>query len=538
MRIASRLHSILRASSRAALLVAATATAAHAQPTLTRDNGAPVGDNQSSQTAGADGPVLLQDAHLIEKLARFDRERIPERVVHARGAAALGVFESYGAFPELTRAALFSAKGKKTKVLVRFSSVIHPSGSPETLRDPRGFATKFYSDEGNWDLVGNNLPVFFIRDAMKFPDMVHSLKPSPRSNQQDPNRFFDFFAHVPESIHMLTWLYSDLGTPATYRHMDGNSVHAYKLVNKQGKVTYVKFHWKTLQGIKTLSMADAAAIQAKDFSHMTADLYAAIDRKENPSWELEAQLLEPSRLDDFDFNPLDATKEWVRIPGLKIVKLGKMTLNEVPANFFETSEQAAFAPSNLVPGIEASEDRLLQGRLFSYADTQRYRVGANVLQLPVNRPLATVRAHSQDGAMRAASQSGDINYQPNSFNGDDARGGGIYREDNQFRFSALPLSGATQQRMIARTLNYKQAGERFREMQPSERDALIANFAGDLKKVKNPKVKVQIAAHAYAADASYGERLAKEVSADLAQVKSVAQRLLAAENKATTEARR
>ncbi|MBA3820776.1 MAG: catalase, partial [Deltaproteobacteria bacterium] len=196
--------------------------------TLTRDNGAPVGDNQSSQTAGPDGPVLLQDAHLIEKLARFDRERIPERVVHARGAAAHGSFESYGAFGQLTRAAPFKAKGKKTKVLVRFSAVIHPSGSPETLRDPRGFATKFYTDEGNWDLVGNNLPVFFIRDAMKFPDMVHSLKPSPRTNLQDPNRFFDFFARVPESTNMLTHLYSDLGTPASFRHMDGNGVHAYK----------------------------------------------------------------------------------------------------------------------------------------------------------------------------------------------------------------------------------------------------------------------------------------------------------------------
>jgi catalase len=519
-------------------LQGAGTAAAQAQPTLTRENGAPVGDNQSSQTAGADGPVLLQDSHLIEKLARFDRERIPERVVHARGAAAFGAFESYGAFGDLTRAAPFAARGKKTKVLVRFSSVIHPSGSPETLRDPRGFATKFYSDEGNWDLVGNNLPVFFIRDAMKFPDMVHSLKPSPRTNQQDPNRFFDFFAHVPESINMLTYLYSDLGTPATFRTMDGNGVHAYKFVNKKGKVTYVKFHWKSLQGIKSLSSAEAAALQAKDFSHMTGDLYAAIERKENPSWELEAQLLEADQLDDFDFNPLDATKEWIRIPNLKVVKLGKMTLNEVPANFFEVTEQSAFAPSNLIPGIEPSEDRLLQGRLFSYADTQRHRIGANALLLPVNRPLATVRSHGQDGDMRAANQSGDVNYQPNSFNGDNARGGGVFREDAQYKAAPLVLSGATQQKMIARTLNYKQAGERYREMAPAERDALIANFSGDLKKVKNAKVRVQLAAHAYAADATYGERLAKEANADLAQVKAVAQRLLTDDSRITTEARR
>ena len=521
------------------LAAAAAALPASAQPTLTRENGAPVGDNQSSQTAGATGPVLLQDGHLIEKLARFDRERIPERVVHARGAAVYGSFESYGAFPELTRAAPFAARGKKTKVLVRFSSVIHPSGSPETLRDPRGFATKFYSDEGNWDLVGNNLPVFFIRDAMKFPDMVHSLKPSPRTNQQDPNRFFDFFAHIPESIQMLTYLYSDLGTPATYRHMDGNGVHAYKLINRKGKVTYVKFNWKTQQGVKSLSTAQAAAIQANDFSHMTSDLFAAIDRKEYPSWELQAQLLEPEQLDDFDFNPLDATKEWIRIPNLKIVKLGKMTLNEVPGNFFEVTEQSAFAPSNLIPGIEPSEDRLLQGRLFSYADTQRHRIGVNALQLPVNRPIAAVRSHGQDGALRGGTTSGavEINYQPNSFDGNNDRDRGVYREDAQFKAAPLALSGATQQKIIARTLNFKQAGDRFRELPAAEKDALIANFAGDLRKVRNAKVRVQIAAHAYAADASYGERLAKETKTDLAQVKAVAARLAAQDARAAAEAR-
>ncbi len=526
-------------SATAAALLAVAVSVAQAQPTLTRENGAPVGDNQNSQTAGESGPVLLQDSHLIEKLARFDRERIPERVVHARGAAVFGNFESYGAFPELTRAAPFAARGKKTKVLVRFSSVIHPSGSPETLRDPRGFATKFYSDEGNWDLVGNNLPVFFIRDAMKFPDMVHSLKPSPRTNQQDPNRFFDFFAHVPESIHMFTHLYSDLGTPATYRHMDGNGVHAYKLINRKGKVTYVKFHWKSLQGVKTLSTAQAAAIQASDFSHMTGDLFAAIDRKEFPSWELQVQLLEPEQLDDFDFNPLDATKEWIRIPGLKVVKLGKMTLDQVPTNFFEVSEQSTFAPSNLIPGIEPSEDRLLQGRLFSYADTQRHRIGVNAPQLPVNRPLAAVRSHAQDGALRGGTTSGavDINYQPNSFDGDNNRGRGVYREDPEHKAATLALSGTTQQKIIARTLNFKQAGERFRELSAAEKDALIANFAGDLRKVKNAKVRVQIAAHAYAADPSYGERLARETKTDVAQVKAVATRLSNEESRAAAEAR-
>ena len=509
------------------LLFAATsllATPVIAEP-LTRENGAPVGDNQNSQTAGPDGPVLLQDSHLIEKLARFDRERIPERVVHARGAAAYGSFESYGAFTDLTRASVFAQKGKKTKVLVRFSSVIHPSGSPETLRDPRGFATKFYTPQGNWDLVGNNLPVFFIRDSMKFPDMVHSLKPSPKTNLQDPNRFFDFFAHVPESTNMLTNLYSDLGTPATYRHMDGNGVHAYKFVTAGNKVTYVKFHWKSLQGQKNLSTADAAKIQSTSFSHMTEDLYAAIGRKENPSWELEAQLLTPDQLDDFDFNPLDATKEWIRIPNLKVVKLGKMTLDTVPPNFFETTEQSAFAPSNLVPGIEPSEDRLLQGRLFSYADTQRYRLGANFLQLPVNRPIAPVKSHGQDGEGHQPQNAGDINYQPNSFSGAGERTQGIYSDAGGPKAVTLALSGTTQQAIIARTLNFKQAGERYRAFTAEEKTALIANFAGDLGKVKNPAIVVQIVAHAYAADPDYGERLGKAVKADLAKAKAIAAKL-------------
>lgn len=493
--------------------------------TLTRENGAPVGDNQNSQTAGESGPVILQDSHLIEKLARFDRERIPERVVHARGTGAYGTFTSYGDQSELTRAVLFSKKGKQSKVFVRFSSVVHPSGSPETLRDPRGFATKFYTDQGNWDLVGNNLPVFFIRDAMKFPDMVHSLKPSPVTNLQDPNRFFDFFAHVPESTNMLTYLYSDLGTPATYREMDGNGVHAFKFVNSSGKVSYVKFHWKSLQGIKTLSPEESSKIQSQDFNHMTKDLYDSIRKGNYPSWELEAQILDPEKLNDFEFNPLDATKEWIRIPNLKVVTLGKMTLNQIPENFFEHTEQSGFAPSNLVPGIEPSEDRLLQGRLFSYADTQRYRLGVNGIQLPVNRPINTVSSHGQDGALKYSEGKGNINYQPNSYQGGHSRSGGIYSEDPNYKFSNFKLSGTTQQAMIRKTLNFKQAGELYRSYSEKEKSALIKNFSSDLKAVQNPKIKTKIVAHTYAADPEYGERLAKEMGIDLKEVKKISNEL-------------
>lgn len=515
---------IFRKSATLLALVALTATSAGAKDgaQLNRENGAPVGDNQNSQTAGEWGPVLLQDTHLVEKLARFDRERIPERVVHARGTGAYGVFKSYGSFADLTRAAPFQKNGKETKVFVRFSTVIHPKGSPETLRDPRGFATKFYTDEGNWDLVGNNLPVFFIRDAMKFPDMVHSLKPSPVTNLQDPNRYLDFFAHVPESTNMWTHLYSDLGIPASYREMDGNGVHAYKFVNKDGKVTYVKFHWISQQGIKGLTAKEASAIQATDFNHLTADLYGAIRNKKYPSWELEAQLLEPNQLNTFSFNPLDATKEWVRIPGLKRIKLGKMTLNEVPPNFFEHTEQAALAPSNIIPGIEPSEDRLLQGRMFSYADTQRYRVGVNAFQLPVNKPLAKVSSHGQDGDLRQGNQGGDINFQPNSFS-EGNRAEGIYSDNPSYKHSSLKLDGATQQAMVQKTANFEQAGETWRSFSPERRAELIANFSGDLKQLKNDKIKVRWVAYTHLADPEYGAALAKAANVNLAAAIKVAE---------------
>lgn len=492
---------------------------------LTRDTGAPVGDNQNSQTAGPDGGVLLQDAHLIEKLARFDRERIPERVVHARGTGAFGEFESYGNQSDLTRASLFNKKGKKTPVFVRFSSVIHGLGSPETLRDPRGFATKFFTDEGNWDLVGNNLPVFFIRDAMKFPDMVHSLKPDPKTNIQDGNRVFDFMAHHPESTHMWTHLLSDYGTPASYRTMDGNGVHAYKFVNKKGVVRYVKFHWISQQGIKNLSDKEASEIQAKDFNHMTKDLYEEIEKKNYPSWELEAQILELDQMDKLDFNPLDATKEWIRIPGLKKVKLGKMTLNKVPDNFFESTEQSAFSPNVLVPGIEPSEDRLLQGRLFSYSDTQRYRLGANYQMLPVNRPKAEVNSYNQDGAMNFKNIKGSINYQPNSFDGSVDRSNGELGDKAEYKFSKKPLTGFSQQESIKKTLNFKQAGETYRAFSEKEKTNLILNIKNNIGSVKNAKVRLQMTAYFYCADADYGKRVAEVVNVDINQAKKICESL-------------
>jgi catalase len=478
--------------------------------TLTLNNGAPVGDNQNSKTAGDQGGVFLDDVHLVQKLQHFARERIPERVVHARGTGAHGVFVANKAIPELTRAALFNEAGKETPVFVRFSTVVHPKGSPETLRDPRGFATKFYTEEGNWDLVGNNLPVFFIRDAIKFPDMVHSLKPSPITNVQDPNRFFDFFSHEPGATNMLTYVYQDLGTPASYREMDGFGVHAYKFINADGRMNYVKFHWKSRQGIRSLNAQQVAATQAKSFNHLTQDLYQSIEAGEYPQWDLYVKVLAPKDIAQLDYNPLDATKIW---PDIDEVKVGTMTLNRVPDNFFNATEQSAFAPANLVPGIEPSEDRLLQGRIFSYADTQFYRLGVNHKQLAVNRPRAEVLSYNQNGAMNTSTVRSDINYQPN-------RDG--VTEDTQYRYQQQPLHGRTQQAAINRQQNFKQAGELFRSLNAQEQNNLISNLAADLSQVRSDDIKHTILSFFYRADEDYGQRLTQAVNGNLRQVKTLA----------------
>lgn len=494
---------------------------------LTRETGAPVGDNQNSKTAGPKGSVLLEDVHLIEKLARFDRMRIPERVVHARGTGAHGVFRSYGNFSSLTKAAPFNKRNKVTPVFVRFSTVIHSKGSPETLRDPRGFAVKFYTDQGNWDLVGNNLPVFFIRDAMKFPDMVNSLKPDPVTNKQDPNRIFDFMAHHPESIHMWTHLFSNFGTPKNLRHMDGNSVHAYKFVNKKNQVKYVKFRWKTLQGVKNLSAKQAMQIQAKDFSHATTDLYMHIKKKKYPSWELLALIMDPKDLDKHSFNPLDATKDWLCTTKMVTCKkLGIMTLNKVPKNFFQATEQSAFAPSTLIPGIEPSEDRLLQGRLFSYADTQRYRLGVNHQYLPINKAKSPINTYAQDGAhsTRVANNK-HINYQPNSFDGSFNRDRGTLAENRKYLYSRSKLSGTTQQKMIEKTANFQQAGETYRRFSEYDKKHLIMNFAGDMNQIRNKKIVHQMVAYAYLADKDYGQRLAKATNTKLSKIKRLSKKI-------------
>jgi catalase len=472
-------------------------------PVYTRDNGAPVGENRSSKTAGDFGPVLLEDAQLIEKLARFDRERTPERVVHARGTGALGVFRATADISDVTKASLF-ATGKETPVFVRFSSVIHGKDSPEWLRDPRGFATKFYTDQGNWDLVGNNLPVFFIRDPMQFPDMVHSLKPDPVTNKQDPNRFFDFFSATPEATNMLSHVYSNLGTPASYRTMDGNGVHAFKMVNAKGEVVFAKFRLVSRQGVRNLS-GDQVGQAA--FNYLTSDLYGEIAKGNFPTWDLMIQVMPASEFAKLDYNPFDDTKEWL---GVAWRKIGEMTLNKVPDNFFDWTEQSAFAPSNMVPGIEPSPDKMLQGRLFSYADTQRYRIGANALSLPVNRPRVAVVNNNQDGQLNAGNRSSHVNYFPATT--------AAKETPESARLSTYAINATVDARPIAKTNNFAQAGVFYRALSAADKADLVKNLAGDLNAVTSARTRTIMVSYFYQADKDYGTRLAKATNVPQAEI--------------------
>lgn len=490
-------------------------TGAFAQQ-LTTNTGAEVGDNQNSKTVGKNGPVLLEDIHLIEKLAAFDRERIPERVVHARGAGAFGEFVAAQDFSNVTAADFLSQAGKTTPLFVRFSTVTHQQGSPETYRDPRGFAVKFYTEDGNYDLVGNNLPVFFIRDAIKFPDMVHAFKPSPVKNgASDPNRVFDFFSNLPESTHMLTWLFSDYGTPANYRQMEGNGVHAYKWVNAKGEVTYVKYKWVPLQKIRNLTAQEASVIQSQSIEHATLDLYHEIDKGNFPKWDLYVQMLKKEDFDALDFNPLDVTKIWPDKIA-KSVKVGTMTLNQNPSNYFQQVEQSAFSPGTLVHGIEPSEDKLLQGRLFSYFDTQRHRLTGNFQQIPVNAPKNKVTNYNIDGYMSTREQKGDVNYQPSTNKP-------TVVDDTKFKYSTttFPAGVTIVQSKIDKENNFKQAGELYRSFSKEEQDHLIDNLGGALASVENKVIVAKMIYHFYQADQNYGKRLANFVKMDSKEIQTL-----------------
>ena len=472
--------------------------------TATTDTGKPVGDDVNSLTAGAKGPTLLENFYLLEKLAHFDRERIPERVVHARGLGVHGEFVCTHDVTGLTRADFLSEKGKKTPVFTRFSVVVLPRGSAETARDVRGFAVKFYTNEGNYDLVGNDIPVFFIRDAIKFPDLVHSLKPSPVTNVQEPGRYFDFFAAMPETTHMLTYLFADQGTPASYRTMDGFGVHAFKWVNAKGEARYVKYRWKSAQGTKYLTDAEAKRIAGEEPAALTKEFKEALDSGACPSWELQVQVVTPEELKKFGFNGLDVTKDWPETL-VKFQPVGKMTLTKLPDNFFEATEQVAFNTGAYVPGVEPSEDKLLQGRNFSYSDTQRHRLGPNYQQLPINQPLHPVVNNNQEGLNDHMHKKGDINYNP-SFKEPNR-----LQTDERSRFTPTPLAGNTGYAPAEDPQDFGQAGDRIRTLSATDRDHLLQNLTIYLKQVKEKPVVAKIIEHFTKADAAFGADLAKSL---------------------------
>jgi catalase len=473
---------------------------------LTTNQGVPVSDNQNSLTAGERGPVLLQDVHLIEKLAHFDRERIPERVVHAKGAGAHGYFQVYKSMAKYTCAKFLQDPKKKTPVFVRFSTVVGARGSADTARDPRGFAVKFYTEDGNYDLVGNNLPVFFIRDAIKFPDMVHAFKPAPDTgyptSSSANSRFWDFISLTPESTHMITWLFSDRGTVKSYRKMEGFGVNTYKWVNAKGKAVYVKYHWKPKAGIETIDRHEATRLAGEDPDIATRDLYETIASGKTVEYELCVQIMEIADELKQDFDPLDATKTWPE-DKFPLTSVGKMVLNRNPENFFAETEQAAFCPASVVPGIDFSADKLLQGRIFSYADTQRHRLGANYLQLPINRPQAPVNNNQRDGAMQYAPYGGGtVNYEPNTL------ANGMPHE--------APATGTTHEHLdadivrqkISLTNDFKQAGERYRSLGKMDQDHLVDNIVDSLSHAENP-IQKRMVENLTQADPEFGKRVAK-----------------------------
>ncbi|GMR37127.1 hypothetical protein PMAYCL1PPCAC_07322, partial [Pristionchus mayeri] len=384
---------------------------------MTTSNGAPVPNKNAVLTAGRRGPMLMQDVVYMDEMAHFDRERIPERVVHAKGAGAHGYFEVTHDITKYCKADMFSKVGKQTPMFIRFSTVGGESGSADTARDPRGFAMKFYTDEGNWDLVGNNTPIFFIRDPILFPNFIHTQKRNPQTHLKDMNMMWDFFSLRPESTHQMMFLFSDRGTPYGYRFMNGYGSHTFKMVNAKGEPVYCKFHFKTNQGIKCLSASEAGRLTGEDPDFAIRDLFDSIERGDYPQWNLFIQVMSFDQAEKWKFNPFDVTKVWPH-GEFPLIPVGKFVLNRNPQNYFAEVEQSAFCPAHVVPGIEFSPDKMLQGRLFSYTDTHFHRLGPNYIQLPINCPFRS-RPHNtqRDGAACLYSQGGAPNYHPNSFNG-------------------------------------------------------------------------------------------------------------------------
>ncbi|WP_454629792.1 catalase [Bradyrhizobium cenepequi] len=475
------------------------------RPTLTTSSGAPIADNQNSMTAGPFGPVLMQDFHLLEKLAHQNRERIPERTVHAKGSGAYGTLTITKDISRYTKASALQL-GKKTEAFLRLSTVAGERGAADAERDVRGFALRFYTDEGNWDIVGNNTPVFFIRDGLKFPDFIHTQKRHPRTNLRSATAMWDFWSLSPESLHQVTILMSDRGLPQSYRHLNGYGSHTYSFINAEGERHWVKFHFKTMQGIRNWTNAEAAEKVAQDRETHQRDLYESIERGDFPRWRFCVQVMPESDVGKHWYNPFDLTKVWPH-KDYPLIEIGVLELNRNPENYFAEVEQAALSPANIVPGIGHSPDKMLQARIYSYADAHRYRVGINADQLPVNKPRCPMHTYHADGAMRLATNPNpDAYYEPNSF------GGPV--ENASVKEPPLKLSGNAD-RYNHRDGNddYRQTGDLFRLMTNVQREQLFGNIKAAMEGVPLEIIERQLQ-HFFRADPAYCAGAAKALGID------------------------
>ncbi|MEA4977507.1 MAG: catalase [Methanomassiliicoccaceae archaeon] len=479
---------------------------------LTNEVGAPVADNEHVLTAGPRGPMMMQDVWFFEKMGHFNREVIPERRMHAKGSGAFGTFTATRDVSDYTKAKVFE-KGKKTDMFVRFSTVAGERGAADAERDIRGFAMKFYTEGGNWDLVGNNTPVFFLRDPLKFPDLNHAVKRDPRTNMRSPQNNWDFWTLLPEAFHQVTIVMSDRGIPASYRHMHGFGSHTFSLYNDKNERVWAKFHFKTQQGIRNLTNEEAAKVVAQDRESHQRDLYEAIERGDFPKWKMYFQIMTEEQALARDIDPFDVTTVWSH-KEYPLIEVGTMELNRNPDNYFAQVEQAAFSPAHIVPGIGLSPDKLLQGRLFSYADAQRYRLGVNSDQIPVNMSKVPVHAYHRDGMMRVDGNYGSTKgYQPNSY--DEWADQNEYREPPDRTYGDIyhydPKDYATDN-------CFKQGGDLWRLIPESEKAVLIKNTATDMA-VVTKNVKYRHATHCYLADPEYGERMSRALDLDFETVK-------------------
>lgn len=484
----------------------------------TTNKGIPVPNDQASITTGKGASyTMLEDAHLTEKLAHFGRERIPERVVHAKGTGAYGYFEVTNDLSKYTRAKFLSEVGKKTEVFIRFSTVGGEKGSADAKRDPRGTAMKFYTEEGNYDLVGNNTPIFFIRDSIKFPDFIHTQKRNPQNNLPDADMFWDFMSLTPESIHQATFLFTDRGTPLNFRHMDCFGSHSFMWYNEKNEYVWVKYHFKTAQGIKNFTNDEAVKMCGENPDHAVEDLFEAIENENYPEWNVYVQIMKPEEAEKYKFDPFDVTKVWFH-GDYPLIPLGKLVLNKNPENFFAEVEQVAFAPSNFVPGIGPSPDRLLQGRLFSYEDTQRHRLGPNHHQIPVNRPKnADVNSYQRDGPMTVDENGGKgPNYYPNSFGGAEP--------DETVTPPTMELKAEINRHtMPTEDVDFFQTGELWRRVLSDEdKDHLVYNIVVHLGNAQE-RIRYRQCALFYKADPEYGTRVAEGVGLDINKVKKLSE---------------